>query len=186
MRRAERDHRPADWPRATGRLIASRGTCMVMGTASTMACFAEILGLIAARRRVDAGRRMPSAVRHRRGERQARGRDGARPAAPAARAGHQAPRSATPWSCWRRWAARPTPSSIWPPWPAASASRSSLDEFDEIGRTTPVLIDLKPSGRTTWSTSIPPAACRALMRQLGDKIDTERHHGGGRQYRRSC
>ncbi len=45
-------------------LVASVGTCSVMGTASTMACIAEALGMTRARRRQPAGRdRRPHAHR---------------------------------------------------------------------------------------------------------------------------
>ena len=56
-------------------LVASVGTCSVMGTASTMACIAEALGMTRARRRVAAGgdgRPHP----HRRAQRRGRGADG--------------------------------------------------------------------------------------------------------------
>ncbi len=54
-----------------GQLATTAGTCAVMGTASTMACIAEALGMIAARHRRDPGRACRPAAR-RRGDRRAR------------------------------------------------------------------------------------------------------------------
>ena len=100
-----------------GRLAPSVGTCMVMGTASTMACMTEALGLslpMARRSR----RRMPSGCA-RRSQRQGRRRDGDREGAEAQRNADARPRSATRRWCCRRSAARPTGSSTSPRSPAA-------------------------------------------------------------------
>ena len=53
-----------------GRLAPTVGTCMVMGTASTMACIAEALGMSPAEQRVDPGDACRPPAR-RRGDRQA-------------------------------------------------------------------------------------------------------------------
>ena len=58
-----------------GRLAPSVGTCMVMGTASTMACIIEALGLSLPMSADDPGAAC-RALPFRRGQRQGRGRDG--------------------------------------------------------------------------------------------------------------
>ena len=73
----------------SGRLAPSVGTCMVMGTASTMACVIEALGLLAALCGGGAGGAC-GAHPHRRGERQTGGRDGEIGIAAPARAVHRA------------------------------------------------------------------------------------------------
>ena len=111
-----------------GRLAPSVGTCMVMGTASTMACMTEALGLAlpmsatipaphAERlRSAEAGGRVAAAMAIAKGPKPSEIADAR-------------PRSAMRRWCCRRSAARPTGSSISPPSPGApgiaSISKSS-------------------------------------------------------------
>ena len=89
------------------RLAPTPGTCMVMGTASTMACIVEIMGLALPHCGDDPGdARRPFALAPRRAA--GRGEDGRDGRAAAARDHDARPRSATPSSCCRRSAARPT------------------------------------------------------------------------------
>jgi len=140
-----------------GRLAPSVGTCMVMGTASTMACITEALGLSTADERDDPA---PHAERFRSAE--ASGRVAAVMAK----------------------AKGPKPSELLTPASFQNAQvvlqaiggstnglihltaianrtkhRIDLEAFDKLGREVPVLIDLKPSASITWSISIMPEAC---------------------------
>ena len=94
------------------RLVPTAGTCTVMGTASTMACIAEALGMIAAGRRRRRRRCTPTACASPRRPASARSRwrktGGPRPT----RADHRSRACRTRCACCWRSAARPTASSI--------------------------------------------------------------------------
>ena len=67
-RRLWAQHRAGDIDEAeieeiSGRLAPTKGTCMVMGTASTVACMVEALGMALPTAREHARPRMPSGVR---------------------------------------------------------------------------------------------------------------------------
>ena len=98
-----------DWLGVEGGIARSYGTCMTMGTASTMTAIAEAVGHGAARRPLDPGGRFrPHPARLR--ERAAHRRHGL--GGPDAEQDHDARRRSRTRSRWRwRWAARPTPSS---------------------------------------------------------------------------
>ena len=105
-----------------GRLATTAGTCAVMGTASTMACLTEALGM-----GLPGSAAAPAvhADRLRIAEESGRARRGADRLRPdARRASSRRPRSRTPSACCSPSAARPMPSSILPRSPAAAASRS--------------------------------------------------------------
>jgi dihydroxy-acid dehydratase len=146
-----------------GRLAPSVGTCMVMGTASTMACITEALGLSLP---MCATIPAPHAERFRSAE--ASGRVAAAMAK----------------------AKGPRPSELLTPSAFKNAQvvlqaiggstnglihltaianrtphRIDLDAFDKIGREVPVLIDLKPSGEHYMEPK--------LMAQLGGLIDLD-------------
>ncbi|SHI74165.1 dihydroxyacid dehydratase [Roseomonas rosea] len=128
----------------SGRLAPSVGTCMVMGTASTMACMIEALGLSLP---YSAAIPAPHAERLRCGE--ATGRV----AVEMARRGGPAPKALLTKGSLRNAMAvlqaigGSTNGLVHL---AAIAGRVGLrvdlEEFDEIGREVPVLVDLKPSG----------------------------------------
>jgi len=158
-----------EWQGIEGGIARSYGHCMTMGTASTMTAIAEGLGLT-----------LPGAS-----------------SIPAPDAGHQ--RMAT--QCGRRivdmvWEdLRPdrivTVASVRNAVTVAMATGCStnaiihllamarragvgleLDDFDAIGRTTPVIANIRPSGTTYLMEDFFYAGgLRALMRQLGDKLD---------------
>ena len=90
-----------------GRLAPSVGTCMVMGTASTMACITEALGLSLP---MSATIPAPHAERFRSAEASGkrRRRDGEGKAAAPERAPDAGGVPQRAWSCCRRSAARPT------------------------------------------------------------------------------
>jgi dihydroxy-acid dehydratase len=154
-----------------GRLAPSVGTCMVMGTASTMACITETLGLSLP---MSATIPAPHAERVRNAE--ASGRRAAEMAV----------------------AGGPTPAELLTPAAFRNAQvvlqaiggstnglihltaianrtkhRIDLDAFDELGRAVPVLVDLKPSGLHYMEHFHHAGGVPKLMKQLGDLIDLD-------------
>jgi dihydroxy-acid dehydratase len=154
-----------------GRLAPSVGTCMVMGTASTMACITESLGLSLP---MSATIPAPHAERFRSAE--ASGRVAAAMAK----------------------AKGPRPSELLTPSAFKNAQvvlqaiggstnglihltaianrtphRIDLDAFDKIGREVPVLIDLKPSGEHYMEHFHHAGGVPKLMAQLGGLIDLD-------------
>lgn len=153
----------AEMRELNGEMIASVGTCSVMGTASTMACLAEALGMT-----VPGGAAAPAvtADRHRIAE----------------RTGELAVGLA---------ASRLTPDRILTPKAfenalrvllaiggstngiihlAAIAGRLGIEvdlaAFDRMGRETPVLVDLKPSGRAYMEDFHHAGGLPAVLREL--------------------
>jgi dihydroxy-acid dehydratase len=169
-------HRAGDLDEAeieavNGRLAPSVGTCMVMGTASTMACITETLGLSLP---MSATIPAPHAERIRLAE--ASGRAAARMAVEGG----------------------PLPSELLTPAAirnamtvmqaiggstngiihlTAIANRTphglKLDDLDEIGRKVPVLVDLKPSGAHYMEHFHHAGGVPKLLSQLGDLIDLD-------------
>jgi dihydroxy-acid dehydratase len=154
-----------------GRLAPSVGTCMVMGTASTMACITEALGLSLP---MSATIPAPHAERFRSAE--ASGRvaaamakaKGPRPSellTPAALRNAQVVLQAIGGSTnglvHLTAIAGRTPYAV------------DLDAFDEIGREVPVLIDLKPSGEHYMEHFHHAGGVPKLLKQLGNLIDLD-------------
>ncbi|GLH82185.1 dihydroxy-acid dehydratase [Bradyrhizobium sp. SSBR45G] len=154
-----------------GRLAPSVGTCMVMGTASTMACITEALGLSLP---MSATIPAPHAERFRSAE--ASGRvaaemakaKGPKPSellTPAAfknaQVVLQAIGGSTNGLVHLTAIAGRTPHTI------------DLDAFDRIGREVPVLVDLKPSGDHYMEHFHHAGGVPKLMKQLGDLIDLD-------------
>jgi dihydroxy-acid dehydratase len=164
--------------RARGRLMPTHGTCMVMGTASTMACLAEALGFV-----LPGGSTIPAvhAERLRFGEETGR------------RAVELAERRA------------PTALSLITAASlrnavvvlqalggstnalvhlAAIAGRAGLPfdltDVDRVGRDTPVLVDLKPIGGLFMEDFHHAGGLPALMRRLSAGIDLSVATGDGR------
>jgi dihydroxy-acid dehydratase len=157
--------------RINERLAPTAGTCMVMGTASTMACIVEAMGLALPR---SASIPATHADRLRSAE-----ASGSFAAAMASNGG-------------------PTPAQLMTPAAfrnamvvmqaigastnglihlTAAAGRLGIDidlaEFDRLGREVPVLLDLKPSGKHYmehfhWAGGMP-----RLLKELGDLIDLD-------------
>jgi len=153
------------------RLAPSVGTCMVMGTASTMACVTESLGLSLP---MSGTIPAPHAERIRLAE--ASGRRAAEMAV----------------------AGGPCPSELLTPAAFRNAQvvlqaiggstnglihltaianrtphRLDLDAFDQIGRDVPVLVDLKPSGEHYMEHFHQAGGVPRLMVELGDLIDLD-------------
>jgi dihydroxy-acid dehydratase len=152
------------------RLAPTPGTCMVMGTASTMACITEALGMaLPGSATIPA----PHADRLRCAE-----QSGAAAVA-AARAGGPRPSEVLTEAAFRN--AQVVLQAIGGSTNAlihlaAIAARRGikipLEEFDRIGRDVPVLIDLKPTGEHYmehfhWAGGVP-----RLLRELGPLVDT--------------
>lgn len=158
-----------DLAEAEGQLMPTHGTCLVMGTASTMAILAETLGFS-----LPGSAAIPAvhSDRLRMGE----------------TAGHRAVAMARDDA--------PRPSRIFTPGAlrnamtvlhalggstnalihlAAIAGRAGLhldlDEFDAIGRDTPVLLDLKPSGSGYMQDFHAAGGVPAVLLRLRDRLD---------------
>ena len=154
-----------------GRLAPSVGTCMVMGTASTIACITEALGLSLP---MSATIPAPHAERVRLAE-----ASGKRAAEIAVARG-------------------PLPSELLTPAAFHNAQvvlqaiggstnglihltaianrtehRINLEAFDKLGREVPVLVDLKPSGQHYMEDFHIAGGIPKLMAQLGDLIDLD-------------
>jgi dihydroxy-acid dehydratase len=142
----------------SGRLAPSAGTCMVMGTASTMALITEALGLA-----LPGSAAVPSVHAERLRLAESAGRlaadmavaGGPRPARSSPRV-----RSAMPWSCCSRSAARPTGSSICRPSRLGPAIPSTSTSSTSSGAGSLCWSTSSPRGASTWSISTRPAACR--------------------------
>jgi dihydroxy-acid dehydratase len=153
--------------RVNNQLIASVGTCSVMGTASTMACVTEALGMT-----------VPG---------------GASP--PAVTADRMRVAESTGAAAVGLIAARLTPEKIMTPAAFENALRVllaiggstnaiihltaiagrlgiaiDLEAFDRMGRDTPVLVDLKPSGRGYMEDFHHAGGLRNVLRELRDLL----------------
>jgi dihydroxy-acid dehydratase len=157
--------------RVNGRLAPSVGTCMVMGTASTMACVTEALGLSLP---MSATVPAPHAERIRIAELSGRRATemalsgGPRPSAlltPAAFRNAevvlQAIGGSTNGLIHLTAIANRTPHAV------------DLDAFDALGRAVPVLVDLKPSGQHYMEHFHHAGGVPALLRNLGALIDLD-------------
>src|ERR1700752_1016290 len=154
-----------------GRLAPSVGTCMVMGTASTMACITEALGLSLP---MSATIPAPHAERFRSAE--ASGRFAAAMAA----AKGPRPSELLTKSSFRN--AQVVLQAIGGSTNGLihltaianrTAHRIDLEAFDRLGREVPVLIDLKPSGEHYMEHFHHAGGLPKLMAQLGDLIDLD-------------
>ena len=153
------------------RLAPSVGTCMVMGTASTMACVTEALGLSLP---MSGTIPAPHAERIRLAE--ASGRR----AAEMAVAGGPCPSELLTPAAFRN--AQVVLQAIGGSTNGlihltAIANRTThrldLDAFDRIGRDVPVLVDLKPSGAHYMEHFHHAGGVPRLMAELGDLIDLD-------------
>ncbi|MGJ4929508.1 IlvD/Edd family dehydratase [Bradyrhizobium sp. HKCCYLS2038] len=154
-----------------GRLAPSVGTCMVMGTASTMACITEALGLSLP---MSATIPAPHAERFRSAE------ASGRVAADMAKAKGPKPSELLTPAAFRN--AQVVLQAIGGSTNGlvhltAIAGRTphniDLDAFDRIGREVPVLIDLKPSGDHYMEHFHHAGGVPKLMKQLGGLIDLD-------------
>jgi len=154
-----------------GRLAPTPGTCMVMGTASTMACIVETMGLA-----LPLAATIPATHADRLRSAEASGKQ----AVGLAEQGGPTPRALMTKAAFRN--ALVVLQAIGGSTNGlihltAAAGRCGiaidLDELDRIGREVPVLIDLKPSGKHYmehfhWAGGVP-----RLLAELGDRIDLD-------------
>jgi dihydroxy-acid dehydratase len=154
-----------------GRLAPSVGTCMVMGTASTMACITEALGLSLP---MSATIPAPHAERFRCAE------SSGRVAAAMAMAKGPRPSQLLTKASFRN--AQVVLQAIGGSTNGLihltaianrTAHRIDLAAFDRLGREVPVLIDLKPSGEHYMEHFHHAGGVPKLMAQLGDLIDLD-------------
>ena len=159
----------ADLDRAHDQLMPTAGTCMVMGTASTMACLAETLGFTlpgaASAPAVSSDRiRIAEATGKRAAEMAVSG--GPLPSQIITRA---ALRNA---SVVLQAISGSTNALVHL---AAIAGRAGiaydLAELDQVGRTTPVLLNLKPAGNFFMEDFHSGGGLPALWRRLADHLD---------------
>jgi dihydroxy-acid dehydratase len=157
--------------RVNSRLAPSVGTCMVMGTASTMACMAEAMGLSLP---------MSATVPATHAERVRIAEASGKRAAEMAIAGGPRPSEILNPSAFHN--AQVIMQTIGGSTNGiihliAIANRTShqidLEAFDALGCDVPVLIDLKPSGQHYMEHFHHAGGVPALMRQLGSLIDLD-------------
>jgi dihydroxy-acid dehydratase len=154
-----------------GRLAPSVGTCMVMGTASTMACVTEALGLSLP---MSATIPAPHAERFRSAE------ASGKVAAAMAKAKGPKPSEFLTKSSFRN--AQIVMQAIGGSTNGLihltaianrTANKIDLETFDKLGREVPVLVDLKPSGEHYMEHFHHAGGVPKLMKQLGDLIDLD-------------
>ena len=138
-----------------------------MGTASTMACMVEALGMA-----LPGSAAIPAVHADRMRFAEATGTRAVQMAQAAARCQRDLMTPAAfamRWRCCTPSAARPTPWSIWPRRRAASAWPIDLDAFDRIGREVPVLLDLSPRGALHGAFPLGRRDAR-LLHELEDQL----------------
>jgi dihydroxy-acid dehydratase len=163
--------------RARGRLMSTHGTCMVMGTASTMACLAETLGFV-----LPGGSTIPAVHAERLRFAEETGR---RAVAMAEQQQPSARDLITPASIRNAvvvlQALGGSTNAI--VHLAAIAGRAglilNLDDLDRVGRTTPVLLDLKPIGTGFMEDFHRAGGLPALLRRLSADLDLSAAAAGG-------
>ena len=166
------------------RLAPTPGTCMVMGTASTMACIVETMGLA-----LPLAATIPATHADRLRSAEASGKQ----AVAIAEQGGPTPRALMTKAAFRN--ALVVLQAIGGSTNGlihltAAAGRCGiaidLDELDRIGHEVPVLIDLKPSGKHYmehfhWAGGVP-----RLLAELGDRLDLEATDRDRRVAARPC
>src|SRR5690349_8919201 len=154
-----------------GRLAPSVGTCMVMGTASTMACITEAMGLSLP---MSATIPAPHAERFRSAE------ASGKVAAAIAKAKGPKPSEFLTASSFRNaqvvlQAIGGSTNGLIHLTAIAHRTRHKidLDAFDKLGREVPVLVDLKPSGAHYMEHFHHAGGVPKLLKQLGGLIDLD-------------
>ena len=159
-----------DWQEIENGIARSPGHCMTMGTASTMTSAVEALGVT-----LPGAASIPAAD--------------SRHAVMGAHSGRRIVEMV--WedvklsdvlypgglpqrdrrACWRS-AARRTRSSISSPWRGGSGVELSLADFEELARVTPLLANIRPSGKYLMEDFFYAGGLPALLNNLGDLLDT--------------
>src|SRR5260221_4156763 len=158
-----------DLNRAHDQLMPTSGTCMVMGTASTMACLAETLGFTP-----PGAATAPAVSSDRIRIAEATGKR----AAEMAVSGEPTPRQIISRTALRNASVilqATSGSTNALVHLAAIAGRAGLPydlaELDAVGRETPVLLNLKPAGNCFMEDFHPGGSLPALWRRLRDHLD---------------
>ena len=159
------------------RLAPSVGTCMVMGTASTMACMIEAMGLSLP---MSATIPAPHAERIRLAEASGRA------AAAMAISGGPRPSEIMTAAAFRNaqvvmQAIGGSTNGLIHLTAMANRARQAVDleAFDAVGRAVPVLVDLKPSGDHYMEHFHHAGGVPKLLRELGDLIDLDQKNVAG-------
>jgi dihydroxy-acid dehydratase len=158
----------ADWAELQGCIIRSAGHCMTMGTASTMACLAEALGI------APPGNGATPAPDSRRVQiAEAAGRYAVELAERGVRPSHILTPAAFDNAIRVLHAIGGSTNAVIHL--VAIAGRLGidlpLDRFDELARTTPFLLDLKPSGRFLMEDFFHAGGVPALVAELAPLLD---------------
>jgi dihydroxy-acid dehydratase len=159
----------ANLDRAHDQLMPTSGTCMVMGTASTMAVLADTLGFM-----LPGSSTAPAVSSDRARIAEATGRR----AAEMAKAGGPRPSEILTKAALRNASvilqaiSGSTNALVHLAAIAGRAGlRYDLAEFDAVGRSTPVLLDLKPAGQNFMEDFHAAGGLPALWRRLKDHLD---------------
>jgi len=159
----------AELNRAHDQLMPTSGTCMVMGTAATMACIAETLGFT-----LPGAATAPAVSADRMRIAEATGKR----ATEMAESGTPTPRQLLTKTALRNAAVilqTTSGSTNALVHLAAIAGRAGLKfdlaEFDQVGRDVPVLVNLKPAGQFFIEDFHAGGGMPALWRRLRDKLD---------------
>jgi L-arabonate dehydrase len=161
---------PADLVAAEACVSRSNGHCTTMGTASTMACLTEALGMTlpgsAAIPAVDARRKVIAQLAGRRAVEMVR--EGLRPSAVLTRAAFENAIRAN---------AAIGGSTNAVVHLLAIAGRAGvdleLDDFDRLGRDVPTLVDLKPSGRHLMDDFAAAGGLPAVLAEIADLLNLD-------------
>ena len=160
-----------------GRLAPTAGTCMVMGTASTMACMTEALGMM-----LPGGAAIPAVHADRERFAERTGRRAVEIAAEDLRPGRILTADAFHNSLVTLQAIGGSTNAL--VHVTAVANRVGvpidLDEFDALGRRVPVLVDLKPSGGHYMEHLHDAGGLNAVLRELRAELRTDAPTVSGR------
>jgi dihydroxy-acid dehydratase len=158
----------ADWADLQGAIIRSPGHCMTMGTASTMACLAEALGIAPPG---NGATPAPDSRRHQIAE--AAGQYAVDLANRDVRPAHILTRTAFDNAIRILHAIGGSTNAVIHL--VAIAGRLGIDlpvdRFDELSRSTPFLLDLKPAGRFLMEDFFRAGGVPALVSELGPLLD---------------
>jgi dihydroxy-acid dehydratase len=163
---------------AEGALATTAGTCMVMGTASTMACMAEALGMM-----LPGGATPPSPTGDRLRHAVASGRRAAELARDPILAQQVLTRSAFLNALRVLAAIGGSTNAIVHLLAISRRARVDLrlEDFDWVSRTTPLLLDLKPSGRGYMEDFHRAGGLPVLLTSLREQLDLEHVGVSGRR-----
>jgi dihydroxy-acid dehydratase len=156
-----------DWGEIEDCIGRSAGTCMTMGTASTMACIAEALGMT-----LPGAACTPAVVAEHSRQASATGRRAVELAWEQLRPSHIVTREAIDNAIVTQLTIGGSTNAI--VHIIALAGRAgiplTLDRFDELSRQVPVLGDIRPSGQFLMEDFYDAGGLGALLNQLSDKL----------------